>query len=64
MACGTADAFDFACRSDRGGKLVVKFHRKRRKVATGPPLDEVHEQDFAGPLSRRASKVLGPISRY
>ena len=37
---------------------------KNQKVATGLLLDWLHEQNFAGPLSLRASKVLGPISRY
>ena len=44
----------------------MKFRNilKMLKVAAGLPLDKLHEQDFAGPLSSRASKVLGPISRY
>ena len=37
---------------------------KKQKVATGLLLDKLHKQDFAGPLSSRASRVLGPISRY
>ena len=36
---------------------------KKQKVATGFIRDELHAQDFAGPISLRASKVLGPISR-
>ena len=43
---------------------LMKFRINKQKVATGLLLDKLHEQDFAGPLSRRASKVLGPISRY
>ena len=44
---------------------LMKFRRtKSRCVATGPLLDKLHEQDFAGPLSSRASRVLLPISRY
>ena len=37
---------------------------KEQKIATGLLLDKLHQQDFAGPLACRASKVLGPISRY
>ena len=33
-------------------------------VATGLLLDKLRKQDFAGPLSSRASRVLGPISRH
>ena len=64
MAFSTADAFDFVCRLDRDGKLDEAPQNKKQKVATGLLLDKLHEQDFAGPLSSRASKVLGPISRY
>ena len=37
---------------------------KKQKAATGRLLDKLHRQDFAGPLTCRASKVLGPISRH
>ena len=37
---------------------------KMQKVATGLLRDKLHTQDFAGPISFRASKVLGPMSRY
>ena len=43
---------------------LMKLHRKKQKVATGLLRDKLFEQDFAGPISLRASKVLGPISRY
>ena len=49
VARSTADAFNIECRLDRNGKLDE---------------DELHTQDFAGPISLWASKVLGPISRY
>ena len=53
------------CRLDCNAHSM-KFRKliKKQKVATGLLLDKLHEQDFAGPLSSRASKVLGPISRY
>ena len=37
---------------------------KKQKVATGPLLDKLLKQDFAGLLSSRASRVLGPSIRY
>ena len=33
-------------------------------AATSLLRDELHSQDVAGPISLRASKVLGPISRH
>ena len=64
MAFGTADVFDILCRLDRNGTLDEVLQNTKQKVATGLLLDKLHEQGFAGPLSRLASKVLGPISRY
>ena len=46
------------------GTLDEAPQNKKLKVATGLLLDKHHKQDFAGPLSSRASLVLGPISRY
>ena len=44
---------------------LTKFHKhKKQKIATGLFLDKLHKQDFAGPISLRASKALGQISRY
>ena len=42
---------------------LMKFKKKQR-VATGLLLDKLHRQASAGALSSRASRVLGPISRY
>ena len=64
MSRSTLDAFNFVCRLDRDGKLDEASRDKKQKVATGLIRDELHAQDFAGPISLRASKVLGPISRY
>ena len=61
MACSTANAFDIVCRLDRNGTLD---EAPQKKVAAGLLLDRVHEQDLAGPISLRASIVLGPICRY
>ena len=64
MARSTAEAFNIACRLDRNGKLDEVSQDKKQKVATSLLRDKLHTQDFAGPISLRASKVLGPISRY
>ena len=64
MACSTADAFDIVSRLDRNGTLDEIPQNTWQKIATGLLLDKLHKQDFAGPLSSRASRVLGPISRY
>ena len=45
--------------------LLTKFlRRKKHKAATSLLLAKLRKQDFAGPLSSRASRVLGPISRH
>ena len=64
MAQSTANAFDIVCRLDRYGTLDEAPQNDKQKVATGLLLDKLHKQDFVGPLSSRASRVLGPISRY
>ena len=64
MACSTAEAFDIICRLDHDGKLDEAPQNKKQKLATGLLRDKLYEQDFAGSISFRASKVLGPISRY
>ena len=60
MACSTANASDIVCRLDRDEAP----QGKKQKVATGLLRDKLYEQDSAGPIFLRASKVLGPISRY
>ena len=64
MALSTADAFDIVCRLDRNDTLDEVPQNKKQKIATWLFLDKLHKQNFAGPLSCRASRVLGPISRY
>ena len=59
----TLDAFNIVCRLDRDGKLDEGSQNKKQKVATGLIRDKLHTQDFAGPISLRPSKVLGPIRR-
>ena len=64
MSYSTVDAFNIVCRLDRDGKLEEASQDKKQKVATGLLRDDLHKQDFAGPTSSRASKILGPNSRY
>ena len=64
MALSTANAFDIVGRLDRDDSLDEVPQSKRQKIATGLFLDKLHKQDFAGPLSSRASRVLGPIIRH
>ena len=64
MGRSTADAFNIVCRLDHNGKLDDSSQDKKQKAATSLLRDKLHRQDFAGPISLRASKVLGPISHY
>ena len=44
---------------------MMKLHEtKSGRLPLGLLLDKLHKEDFAGPLSSRASRVLGPISRH
>ena len=64
IARSILEAFNIVCRLDRKGKVDEVSQDKKQKVATSLLRDKQHTQDFAGPMSLRASKVLGPISRY
>ena len=64
MVCSTADAFNIVCRLDRDGKLDEAPQNKKQSAGTSQLRGKFFEQDFAEPLSLRASKALGPISRY
>ena len=64
MTFYTAHAFDIICRLDRNDTLHDVPQNKKQKAATGLLLDKLHNQDFAGPLASRASRVLGAISRH
>ena len=63
MARSTSEALNTVCCLDRNGKLGDVPQDKKQKAAASLLRDESHRQDFAGPISMRASKVLGPISR-
>ena len=43
---------------------LMILRRTRQKAATALLRDKLYEQDFAGPISLRASRILGPISRF
>ena len=64
MTFHTANAFDIVCRMDRDDILDEVPQNKKKKVATGLHLDKLRTQDFAGPLSSRALRVLRPIGRH
>ena len=64
MARSTADALDIVCRLDRNDTLDEVPQNKEQTLATGLLLNKLHKQDFAGPLSSRASGALEPISRF
>ena len=64
LAPSIANAFDIVCHLDRDVKLDEAPQNKKQKVATGLLRNKLCEQDFAGPISVRASQVLGPVSRY
>ena len=64
MTFHTVNAFDTVCRLDRDDTLDEVPQNTREKVATSLLLGKMRTQDFAGPIACRASRVLGPISRY
>ena len=64
MAISTANAFDIVSRLDCNDTLDDVPQNKKQKVATGLHLDKLRNQDFAGLVACRASRVLGPISRH
>ena len=64
MAHCTAEAFNSVRCFDHSGRLDDSPQDKKQKAATALLRDRLHEQDFAGPISTRASRILGPISRF
>ena len=63
MACSTADACNIVCRLDHDVKLDEAPQNKKQNVATSLLRGNFFEQDFGGPISLQASKVLGRNSR-
>ena len=64
MTFGIANAFDIFCRLDCDDTLDEVSQNNKQKVASGLFLVKLRAQDFAGLLSSRAPRVLGPISRH
>ena len=64
MARSTADAFNIVLCLDHTCKLDDAPQDKRPKVATASLRDKLLAHHFAGPFSLRASRILGPISRF
>ena len=58
------NAFDLVCRLDREGKLETAPQKQKQKIATVLLCRELYTQVLAGPISARASRILGPISRH
>ena len=65
MARSTAEAFNMVCHLDRNGKLddFSKGQETEGCHTTTLLRDELDGQDFAGPISLRASRIFGPTSR-
>ena len=64
MTFHTANAFDIACRLDRDDILDDVPQNKKQKMPPSLLVDKLRAQDFAGPLSSRATRVLGQICRH
>ena len=60
----TVEAYEFVRRLDRTGKVDVSPHGKKQKAATAFLRDEFEKQDFAKPISLRASRIFGPGRRF
>ena len=64
MAHNTVEAYEIVCRLDHNVKLDESPQDKKQKAATALLRDESQKQDFAKPVSLRASKILCPVSRF
>ena len=42
---------------------LMDLHRTNKRLPQPLLRDKIHEHDFAGPISLRASRILGPIRR-
>ena len=49
---------------DRAAKIADSPRDRIQKVATTLLCDTIQKRDFALPIAKQASKVLGPISRH
>ena len=64
MAFSTMEAHEYVRQIDRPGKNADSPNHRMQKSATTLLCETIQNRDFALPVSRRASKALGPISRF
>ena len=63
MAHSTVSAYDTVRQLDHDRKLHNASNDKKQNIATRLLRDSLFSQGFAGPISVRATRILGPISR-
>ena len=63
MAHSTVSANDTVRQLDHHRKLDNASNDKKQKIATRLLRESLYSQDFDGPISVRATRILGPISR-
>ena len=64
MAFSTMEAYEYVRRFDGTRKIADSSDHMIQKAATTLLCDTIQNRDFALPVARRASKSLGPISRF
>ena len=64
MAFSTMEAYEFVCQKDRLGNVIDSPRHNMKKAATIFLSNTTQKREFSLPTARRASKVLGPISRH
>ena len=64
MSQCTMEALAFVRHLDHHGKLDESPQDKKQKAVTALLRDELQKQVFSKPVSLRASRVLGPVSRF
>ena len=62
MAHSTVEAFNMVRCLDHSGKLDESPQNKKQKAAAALLRGKIQNQDFARPISSRASRIQGPIS--
>ena len=58
MSWSIMSAFDLVCQLDCAGKLGTAPQKQKQKIATGLLCRKFFAQDFAGPISARAYRIL------
>ena len=64
MGHNTVEAHEIVCRVDHTGKIGDSPQGKKQKAARALLRDELQKQDFAEPVSLRASRIPGKVSRF